>query len=74
MLFPGLDAAELIDWDENIYAEASRQMVLRDDYLNIVINGHPFAEKPPFFFWLQSFSYHLFGIDQGMSQEPVPWI
>ena len=70
MLFPGLDAAKLIDWDENIYAEASRQMVLRDDYLNIVINGHPFAEKPPFFFWLQSLSYHLFGISEFSARLP----
>ncbi len=66
----GLGTAPLIDWDENIYAEASRQMVLRGDYLNIYINNYPFAEKPPFFFWLQSFSYHLFGINEFAARFP----
>ncbi len=70
LLFPGLDSAELIDWDENIYAEASRQMVLRGDYLNITINNHPFAEKPPLFFWLQSAAYHLFGISEFAARFP----
>ena len=59
-LFIGLDAAALIDWDENIYAEASRQMLARQDYLNIYINGQPFAEKPPLYFWLQSLSFNFF--------------
>ncbi|MBF0280646.1 MAG: glycosyltransferase family 39 protein [SAR324 cluster bacterium] len=66
----GLDAAPLIDWDENIYAEASRQMIERGDYLNIYINSYPFAEKPPFFFWMVSVSYHLFGINEFGARFP----
>ncbi len=66
----GLGVAPLIDWDENIYAEASRQMVERGDYLNIYMNNHPFAEKPPFFFWLQSLSYHFFGINEFGARFP----
>ena len=31
MLLPGLGDTPLVDWDENIYAEASRQMVERDN-------------------------------------------
>lgn len=69
-LFLGLGTAPLIDWDENIYAEASRQMVERQDYLNIYINDHPFAEKPPFFFWEQSLSYHIFGVSEFAARFP----
>jgi len=69
-LFFGLGYARLIDWDENIYAEASRQMLLRGDYLNIVINEHPFAEKPPFFFWEQVISYRLFGVNEFAARFP----
>ncbi len=70
-LFVSLGSAPLIDWDENIYAEASRQMVERGDYLNIYINNHPFAEKPPFFFWEQSLSYHLFGVNEFAARFPT---
>jgi 4-amino-4-deoxy-L-arabinose transferase-like glycosyltransferase len=48
LLLPGLGDTPLVDWDENIYAEASRQMVERDNYLNIYINDYSFAEKTSF--------------------------
>ena len=73
-LLSGIHLPMLLDWDENIYAEASRQMVLRQDYLNIYINNAPFAEKPPFFFWLQSLSYHLFGINEFSARFPSAFI
>ena len=66
----GLGIASLIDWDENIYAEATRQMLLRGDYLNIYVNNHPFAEKPPFFLWLQALSFHIFGINEFAARFP----
>ncbi|MGK5094109.1 glycosyltransferase family 39 protein [Deltaproteobacteria bacterium TL4] len=69
-LFWGLSAAPLIDWDENIYAEASRQMVERGDYLNVTVNNLAFTEKPPFFFWLQAASYHVFGINEFAARFP----
>ena len=70
LLLPGLGDTPLVDWDENIYAEASRQMVERDNYLNIYINDYPFAEKPPFFFWEQAASYHLWGINEFAARFP----
>lgn len=69
-LILGLEVSPLIDWDENIYAEASRQMVERSNYLNVYVNDYPFAEKPPFFFWEQSLSYHLFGINEFGARFP----
>ncbi len=69
-LMGGSAAAPLIDWDENIYAEASRQMLLRSDYLNIYVNDYPFAEKPPFFLWLQALSFHIFGINEFAARFP----
>ncbi len=66
----GSAVAPLIDWDENIYAEASRQMLLRGDYLNVYVNDYPFAEKPPFFLWLQALSFHIFGINEFAARFP----
>ena len=70
-LFAGLGVSPLIDWDENVYAEASKQMILRGDYLNIYINDAPFNEKPPFFLWLQVLSFKLFGINEFAARFPA---
>lgn len=64
LLFSGLSSAPLIDWDENIYAEASRQMLVRSDFLNPHINDQPFAEKPPFYFWVMATLFKMFGINE----------
>ncbi|MBF0240268.1 MAG: glycosyltransferase family 39 protein, partial [SAR324 cluster bacterium] len=69
-LFFGLGTPVLVDWDENIYAEASKQMLLRGDYLNVYINGQPFAEKPPFYFWEQVLSYHVWGVNEFGARFP----
>jgi len=57
-------ASPLIDWDENIYAEASKQMLIQDNFLDISINNQSFSEKPPLFFWLQTISFRIFGINE----------
>lgn len=64
LLFSGLTQAPLIDWDENIYGEASRQMLVRGDYLNPHINNQPFAEKPPFYFWVMAGLFKVFGVGE----------
>lgn len=69
-LTANLGSAQLVDWDENIYAEASRQMLLRGDFLNVYINNHLFSEKPPFFFWEQVISYQLFGVNEFAARFP----
>ncbi len=69
-LYVGLGDTPLIDWDENIFAEASRQMVIRNDYMNIIVNDHSFAEKPPFYYWEQALSYHIFGINEFAARFP----
>ncbi|MCG8339248.1 MAG: glycosyltransferase family 39 protein [Proteobacteria bacterium] len=71
-LIPGIGNVQLVDWDENIYAEASRQMMIRGDYLNVYVNNHLFAEKPPFYFWEQVLSYKLFGVNEFAARFPSP--
>lgn len=66
----GIGDVALIDWDENIYAEASRQMMIRGDYLNVFMNGHLFFEKPPFFLWEQALSFNIFGVNEFAARFP----
>jgi 4-amino-4-deoxy-L-arabinose transferase-like glycosyltransferase len=67
---PFLGGVHLFDWDEINFAECSREMILRGDYLRPQINFEPFWEKPPLFFWLQSLSMHLFGINEYAARFP----
>ncbi len=67
---PFLGSLHLFDWDELIFAEASREMVERRDYLQVFVNYVPFFEKPPGFFWLQALSFQLFGVSEWAARLP----
>lgn len=60
-LFLGLGSFPLIDVDETRYATMARDMVLTGDWNNLMLNGQPFLEKPPLYFWLVASSISLFG-------------
>lgn len=59
-LFTG--TVSLFDWDEINFAEAAREMLLTGNYRQVQINFAAFWEKPPLFFWLQSFSMSVWGV------------
>ena len=67
---PFLGYVHLFDWDEINFAEASREMMVLADYTRIHINFLPFWEKPPLFFWLQSLSMHIFGVNEFAARLP----
>src|SRR5215470_15299526 len=51
----------LLDPDEGLYAEIAREMVTRGDWVIPHINGLPYLEKPPLYFWLTALTFELFG-------------
>ncbi len=62
LVFLGLPS--LWDQDENVYAEISRQMVARHDYVGAYFNDDFRPEKPPLNYWINAGFYHLFGINE----------
>jgi len=68
--FPFLGAYPLFDWDEINFAESSREMLLTGDLFSVTVNFEPFMEKPPLFFWLQSLSYQVFGLNEFAARFP----
>ncbi|MGQ9837800.1 MAG: ArnT family glycosyltransferase [Cyanobacteriota bacterium] len=60
----------LFDWDELIYGSLARQMLESGDPFSLVINGEPFFEKPPLFFWLQALAMRAFGVNEGAARLP----
>jgi 4-amino-4-deoxy-L-arabinose transferase-like glycosyltransferase len=60
-LFWGLGRTALWEPDEPRFAEATRQMLLRGDYLTPWFNGQPRFEKPVLMYWMQLPFYLLLG-------------
>lgn len=50
--------------DEARYSEIPREMVVTKNYVTPHINYIKYFEKPPFFYWLQTLSVHMFGLGE----------
>ncbi len=59
-----LGANTLWDLDEGVYSEMSREMLLRDDFINTYFNYNPRFDKPPLVLWVTAFFYSIFGISE----------
>ncbi len=57
----GLGNAPLFDEDEAFFAEGTREMVLRNDFISSYINQEQRFDKPPLTNWLQYLSAKVFG-------------
>jgi 4-amino-4-deoxy-L-arabinose transferase-like glycosyltransferase len=47
--------------DATLYATIAKTMVLRHDYMNLVLDGHDWLDKPHFPFWVAALSFNIFG-------------
>jgi 4-amino-4-deoxy-L-arabinose transferase-like glycosyltransferase len=61
-LFGDLGGTPLLDYDEAVYADVSRNMYLDGEWLTPSLDGEPFYEKPPLLYWTQFAGYELFGV------------
>ncbi len=57
----GLGRLPLLGRDESLYAEAAREMVASGDYVTPRVNGGPFFEKPPLYYWMAAANIKAFG-------------
>lgn len=60
----------LIDRDEPRFAEASREMIQRGNYVVPYFNDHLRLDKPPLTYWAQVASYHIFGENDFSARFP----
>jgi 4-amino-4-deoxy-L-arabinose transferase-like glycosyltransferase len=69
-LLPFIGKVHLFDWDEIIFAEAAREMIVTDDYMTVRSDFAPFYEKPPLFIWMQVASMKVFGMNEFAARFP----
>jgi len=60
----------LIDRDEPRFAEASREMIQRGDYVVPYFNNQLRLDKPPLTYWAQTVSYRVFGENDFAARFP----
>jgi len=59
-----------IDRDEGEYVTVAREMIERSDYVIPHVNGRPYYEKPPLFFWLVVASFQVLGENETAARLP----
>jgi 4-amino-4-deoxy-L-arabinose transferase-like glycosyltransferase len=70
LLLSGNWILPLIDRDEPRFAEASREMLQRQDGIIPRFNGQYRFDKPPLIYWCQAASYRLFGESAWAARVP----
>ena len=65
-----LGTGALLNWDEAIYAEVSKEMARSGNWLTPFWQGRPFFEKPPLAFWIQGSFFHWFGVNEFVARAP----
>jgi 4-amino-4-deoxy-L-arabinose transferase-like glycosyltransferase len=59
LLFYGLGAFGLLGADEPRYAQVAREMLDRGDWVTPTLNGKPWLEKPPLYYWQAMLAYRV---------------
>ena len=61
LLYPCL-SFHLFEPDEGRYAEIPREMLQRGEWVVPLLQGEPYLDKPPLFYWLVMLSYQMLGV------------
>lgn len=70
LFFYGLGAFGLIGADEPRYAQVAREMLERRDWITPVLNGKPWLEKPPLYYWQAMLAYSVLGVSDAAARVP----
>ncbi len=70
LFFYGLGAFGLIGADESRYAQVAREMLDRRDWVTPVLNGQPWLEKPPLYYWQAMAAYSVLGVSDVAARVP----
>jgi 4-amino-4-deoxy-L-arabinose transferase-like glycosyltransferase len=69
--FASIFTPALLDDVDTVHAEASREMVLRHDWVTLYNNGIRYLEKAPLMYWAVAASYEIFGMKEWSTRLPL---
>lgn len=68
---PGLSTPPLLDDADSVHAEAAREMMLRQDWSTLYVDGLRYLEKAPLLYWSMAASYKTFGVTDWAARLPL---
>ena len=71
LFFYGLGAFGLLGADEPRYAQVAREMFERRDWISPTLQGKPWLEKPPLYYWQAMLAYSVFGVSDRAARMPA---
>ena len=70
LFFYGIARFGLIGADEPRYAQVSREMLQRGDWITPTLGGRPWLEKPPLYYWQAMLVYSVLGVSDAAARIP----
>ncbi len=58
----------LLEPDEGRYAQIAKELLDRDAWVVPTLQGEPYLDKPPLFYWLVKLSYQAFGVSEASAR------
>jgi 4-amino-4-deoxy-L-arabinose transferase-like glycosyltransferase len=71
LFFYGLGSFGLLGADEPRYAQVSREMLDRSDWVTPTLQGKPWLEKPVLYYWQAMLSFRAAGVSDHASRVPA---
>jgi len=70
LFFYGLGQFGLLGADEPRYAQVAREMLERHDWVTPTLDGRPWLEKPPLYYWQAMLAYKVAGVSDVAARIP----
>jgi 4-amino-4-deoxy-L-arabinose transferase-like glycosyltransferase len=67
LLYPSM-SYKLLEPDEGRYAQIPKEMLDRSEWVVPTLQGEPYLDKPPLFYWLVKLSYLTFGVSEASAR------
>ncbi len=64
-------ASPLLEVDDARYAEVPRAMAASGDWVLPSLDGTPYVEKPPLWYWVDAASYQILGVSETAARLPM---
>jgi 4-amino-4-deoxy-L-arabinose transferase-like glycosyltransferase len=61
----------IADDADTIHAQAAKEMLLRNDWVSLYVNGVRYLQKAPLLYWLVAIAYQVFGVNEFAVRFPT---
>jgi 4-amino-4-deoxy-L-arabinose transferase-like glycosyltransferase len=68
---PAMFQPGLLDDADSVHAEASKEILLRHDWVTLYVDGVRYLEKSPLMYWAVAASFKVFGVGEWQARLPL---